>query len=244
MTEEKRRLYGIVGWSTLVIPIWVFCLWASKGERYIISYLFISIISEFLAIFLLLIRKNYLFWYFIIGFLAYFPSMVLGISLNIITLLIIAFGRMVSPNLIIICTLLFIGFYCIIPLNYYLNDYRLTKKQRLKSFDFDKGSYDITHPSIVRSDAFADFYFKSFLFKAHHGLVKFHLIFPISGGAIAIIAGNISKNFQLGIGLVAMLLTVVLSIQGTIVGPLNAWIVYRLEKRYGKKIIIDWKESE
>jgi hypothetical protein len=170
--------------------------------------------------------------------------MVFGLALNTGALLILAFGKQASPDWIITGTLLFFALYCFFPLKYYHDDYHRTEKDRLKSFDFDNGTYDITAPSIIRGDAFADFYSKSLLSKAFTGIVGLHIIFPISGGAIAIIAGNISKNLQLGIGLAATFLSTILMIQFGIPGVFNAWQVLQLEKKYGKKIRILWGDED
>lgn len=245
MTTEEKRLFSIVSWCTLfIIPLWSIVLWALDGNRYLIPYLIVSGSGSIASIVLLLFRRNFLFWYFICGTLALFTTMTLGISLITGVLLIFAFGKYVPPNIIMLSTLLVYVTYFIFPIKYYYNDYHKTEKDRLKSFDFKNNTYDIKQQSIVRGDAFADFYVKSFLSKAHYGIIRLHIIFPIGGGAIAIIAGNISKNLQLTIGVSAVVLTTILFIQIFSLGFFNAWQVYRLEKKYGKKIMIDWGEEE
>ncbi|HLV33139.1 MAG TPA: hypothetical protein VKY57_16345 [Chitinispirillaceae bacterium] len=245
MTEEKKRLYTISLVCTITMtPVWSLGLYAFGSTQFLKQYLVFSIFSGFLAIILLLLKKDYLFWYFNICLLSYIPSMIVGMALNTGALLILAFNEYASPSWLMAGTLLFYLVYCYFPIKYYYNDYHRNEKARLKSFDFDKGTYDITHPSLIRSDAFSDYFFKSFLSKAYTGIVRFHLLFPISGGAIAIIAGKVSKNFQLGIGLAAIFLSTITFIQFGIPGIFSAWQVYRLEKRYGKKIMIDWGEDE
>ena len=245
MTDEEKSLFTIVGWGTLfTIPLWAIGLWGFGSPQFIRPYCVVSIISSLLAVVLLICKRNYLFWHFVIAMLGYVPSMVLGMALNTGAVLIIVYGKHLSPNLIMTGTVLFFASYCYFPLKYYHDDYYRTEKDRLKSFDFDEGTYDITSPSLTRGDAFSDFFFKSFLSKAVIGVVRFHLIFPISGGAIAIIAGKISKNLQLGVGLAAFFLSTIMIIQFGVPGIFVAWQVYRLEKRYGKKIMIDWGEEE
>src|SRR5690554_1546849 len=245
MTEKKKRLFSIVGWGTLFsIPLWALVLWGFGSSQFIKPYCILSISCGFSATILLLFRRNYLFWYFNICLLSYIPSMIVGMALNTGALLILAFNEYASPSWLMAGTHLFYLVYCYFPIKYYCNDYHRNENARLKSFDFDKGTYDITHPSLIRSDAFSDYFFKSFLSKAYTGIVRFHLLFPISGGAIAIIAGKVSKNFQLGIGLAAIFLSTITFIQFGIPGIFSAWQVYRLEKRYGKKIMIDWGEDE
>jgi hypothetical protein len=245
MSTAKNRLNMIATWCTItVVPLWCLGLWGFGGTNFIKPYCFLSVTSGIAAIVLLLLRKNYLFWYFIIILLSYFPSMVLGLILNTSLVLILAFGNHISHNLIMAITFLFFGSYCYFPLKYYHDDYYRTEKDRLKSFNFQDGLYDITKSSLLRGDAFSDYYFKSFLCNAYSGIVKLYILFPLSGGAIAIIAGNISKNLQLGIGLFAFFISTITFIQFGIPGFFNAWQVYRLENKYGKKIMIDWGEEE
>jgi hypothetical protein len=245
MTTEKKRLYAMVGWGALfTIPLWSTLIWAFRGGTYLLSYWVVAFTCEIMAAIMLFYRDSYLFNYFVIGLLAYFPSMVLGLVLITGSLLILAFGGIVSPTLIMTFTLLFFATYCFFPLKYYYDDYHKTEKDRLKSFDFEEGTYDITNQSLMRGDAFADYYTKSVLSKAYSGVIKLHLLFPISGGAIAIIAGNISKNLQLGIGLVAAFLATITFIQFGIPGFFNAWQVRQIERRHGKKIRILWGDEE
>jgi hypothetical protein len=245
MTTEQKRLYTLIGCGTFfTIPLWALGLWAFSCGVYIGYYVVIGIISELVAFGLLISQKNRLFWYFILILLSFLPSMVLGLALNTGAVLILAFGQYVSANLLMIGTLIFFTTYCYFPIKYYHDDYHKTEKHRLKSFDFEKGTYDITNPTLLRNDSFADYYFKSFLSKTHSGVIKLYLLFPISGGAIAIIAGKISKNLQLGIGLAAFFLSTIMFIQFGIPGLFNAWQVRQLEKKHGKKIMIDWGDEK
>ena len=245
MTTEKKRLFSIVTWSTLfTIPLWSLGLWAFSAGVYLPIYIVVSVFFGITVYGLLAFCRGSLFWYFTICMLAYFPTMVLGLAFNTGSLLIIAFSQYISSTWIMNGTLLFFALYCVFPLKYYHDDYHRTEKDRLKSFDFDEGTYDITKQSLMRGDAFADFYTKSFLSKAYSGVIKLHLLFPISGGAIAIIAGNISKNLQLGVGLAAFFLSTITFIQFGIPGFFNAWQVHQLEKRYGKKIRILWGDEK
>ncbi len=245
MTTEKKRLYAMVSWGALfTIPLWSLLIWAFGGGRYLIPYWTMAFTCEIIATTMIFNRNDSLFNYFAIGLLAYFPSMVLGLSLITGTLLILAFGNIISPGLIMAFTLIFFAVYCLFPLKYYHEDYQKTEKDRLKSFDFEEGTYDVTNQSLMRGDAFADYYTKSLLSKAYSGVIRMHLLFPIGGGAIAIIAGNISKNLQLGIGLVAAFLATITFIQFGIPGFFNAWQVRQLEKRYGKRIRILWGDEE
>jgi len=245
MTTEEKRLVSIVFWCTLVIvPLWSIILWGIGGDRYLIPYLIVSGSGSIASIVICLFRRNFLFWYFFCGTLALFTTMTLGISLITGVLLIVAFGRQAPSDIIMLSTLLAYAIYFIFPTRYYYDDYHRTEKDRLKSFDFSNSTYDIKRQSIVRGDAFADFYTKSFLSKVHYGAIRLHIIFPIAGGAVAIIAGNISKNLQLAIGITATVLTTILLIQIFSLGSFNTWQVYRLEKKYGKKIMIDWGDEE
>ena len=245
MTEEKKRLFAIVAWSTFfIIPLWSLSLWAFSAKSYLIIYWIVAFTGSSYSFFLALFRKKFIFSYYIAVTTVLFTTMTFGLALITGALLILAFGKNYSPNLIMILALLAYAFYCIFPLKYYHADYYRTEKDRLKSFDFEKGTYDIKSQSIVRGEAFADFYTKSFLSKAHYGVIRLHLLFPISGGAIAIIAGNISKSLQLGIGIIAAILTTVLLIQGFSLGIFNAWQVRKLEKHYGKKIRILWGDEK
>ncbi|MBN1603125.1 MAG: hypothetical protein JW915_16070 [Chitinispirillaceae bacterium] len=245
MTTEKKRLYAIVAWSSFfAIPISAGGLFAFYAGAYIKPYLITAYISHFFALLVLIFRRNHLFWYFTIILFTLFTSLALGFALNTGALLVLAFGKYVPANLILIGTLTYFMVYCYFPFKYYYYDYHRTENDRLKSFDFKNGTYDIKHPTLLRGDSFADYYTMSFLAKAHYRVIKFHLFFPISGGAIAIIAGKLSKNIQLSIGLLAAYLSTILFLQIVIPGIFNAWQVYRLEKKYGKKIIIDWGKEE
>lgn len=244
MTTEKKRLFSIVTWSTFfIIPLWSLALWAFNAEDYLAPYWIIAGIGATMS-FVFLLRKEYLLWYFLAGTISALSSIIVGLAFITGALLIMAFSENVSPNTIMIITFVIYAIYSVFPLKYYYNDYHRTENDRMKSFDFENGTYDIKSQSIVRGDAFADFYTKSFLAKAHYGVIRLHLIFPISGGAIAIIAGNISKNLQLGIGIVAVILTSVLFIQIFSLGFFNAWQVRQLEKRYGKRIRILWGDEK
>lgn len=245
MTTEKKRLYAMVGWGALfTIPIWSLGLWAFGSGSYLLPYWLVAFTCEIIATIMLCYRNGSLFNYFVIGLLAYFPSMVLGLAFNTGATLILAFGEYLPSDLIMSATLFFFCVYCFFPLKYYHDDYHRTEKDRLKSFDFDAGTYDITNQSLMRGDAFADYYTKSLLSKAYTGVVRLHLLFPISGGAIAIIAGNISKNLQLGIGIAAFFVSTITFIQFGIPGFFNAWQVHKLEKRYGKRIRILWGDED
>lgn len=245
MTTEKKRLYAMVGWGILfTIPLWSSLVWAFGGGPYLLPYWIVGLTCEIIAAIMLCYSNSSLFNYFVIGLLAYFPSMVLGLVFITGSLLILAFGGFASSNMIMVCTFLFFTAYSFFPLKYYHDDYHKTEKDRLKSFDFEEGTYDITKQSLMRGDAFADYYAKSLLSKAYSGVIRLHLLFPISGGAIAIIAGKISKNLQLGIGLVAAFLATITFIQFGIPGFFNAWQVRRLEKRYGKRIRILWGDEK
>lgn len=235
----------MVGWGTFfTIPLWSLMLWAFGGGVYLLPYWVVACTCEIIAAVMLRYRKDFLFNYFVINLLAYFPSMVLGLVLVTGALLILAFGSFISPILIMSSTLFFFCAYCFFPLKYYRDDYCRTENDRFKSFDFEDGTYDIAHQSLTRGDAFADFYAKSILSKAYSGVIRLHLLFPISGGAIAIIAGKISRDLQLGIGLVAAFISTITFIQFGIAGFFNAWQVRKLEKRYGKRIRIVWGDED
>lgn len=226
-----------------MIPLCTGGLFSFYAKAYIFPYLTFAYSLHLIAILILFFRRNYLFWYFTIPILTAFTSLVLGLTLNTGALLVLAFGKYFPSHSILIGTLVFFAVYCYFPLKYYHDDYHRTEKDRLKSFNFDKGTYDITHPTLLRGDSFADYYAKSFLSKAHYGVIRFHLLFPIGGGAIAIIAGKISNNLQLGIGLIASFLSTILFIQIVIPGIFNAWQVHLLEIKHNKKITIDWGEE-
>jgi hypothetical protein len=243
MITAKKRLFSIIGWSSfLVIPLWARCIWVFGGDQLVLPYLLCAYLLEILSVTILFVRRDSLFWYFSAILFSAFPSLVLSFALITGTLLMKAFGQYLSPNIVSFLTLCFYTIYCFFPFNYYYNDYHRTKKERLKSFDFNRGTYDISSQSIIRGDAFADYYTKSILSKINYGIIRLHLLFPISGGAIAIIAGKISKSLQLGIGLFAFITLTILFIQGLMAGVFNAWQVRQLEKLYGKKIKIDWGE--
>lgn len=245
MTTDQKRLYSIVGWSSfLMIPISSVGLYAFYAKSFIIPYLIFAYAIHIFAFFLTIFKRHDLFWYFFIIVATMSTSMALGFVLNTSALLVIAFGKYIPGNWILIGTLIYFTLYCYFPLKYYYIDYHRTEKDRLKSFDFEKGTYDITHPTLLRGDSFADYYEQSFLAKAHYGVIRFHLLFPISGGAIAIIAGKISRNLQLGIGLIAAFLSTIMFIQFVIPGFFNAWQVRQLEKKHGKKIMIDWGDGK
>jgi|GEM_PF-2725945 len=245
MTTEKKRYVTVVFCNAcFLIPFWSIALWAFSDNRYLVHYWVVSVTGAVLSAVLLIFRRDSIFWYFVAFAAGAFTSIVYGLSLVTGTLLILAFKNRLPSGFIMVSTLLVYAVYLVFPLKYYLNDYYRTEKDRLKAFDFDEGTYNIKESSITRSDAFADYYFESLLSKTHYGLMRLYLLFPIGGGAIAIIAGKISKNFQLGLGIISVILTNILFIQMYAPVIVNILQVHRLEKRYGKKIMIDWGEEE
>jgi hypothetical protein len=245
MTTEKKRLYSIVVYSSLfAIPLSAIGLYAFYASAYIKPYLIFAYTFHLLAVFLIIFKRNSLLWYFSIILLTAFSSLTIGFALNTGALLILAFGKYVPANWILIGTFAYFALCCISPLKYYHDDYHKTEKKRLKSFDFEKGTYDITTPTLIRSDAFADYYETTFYAKVNRGIITFYLLFPISGGAIAIVAGKISKSLQLGIGIGAAILSTLFFIHCILPGVFNVWQVRQLEKKCGKKIMIYWGDSE
>ncbi|MDG5817060.1 hypothetical protein QA601_18325 [Chitinispirillales bacterium ANBcel5] len=251
MIKEKKRPYSIIGYSVFtIIPLLSVALWVFGGVAFLPYYLVTGLIASTIAFFFLQLKQNRLFWHFLAPCLTYFFTMGSGLAMITGALLALALGNTASADIIMALTLLFFICYSFFPLKYYYDDYHFTEKDRLKCFDFRNGTYFMSQQTIidnkglVRSGAFADYYSKSFLSKAHHGVIGLNILFPIGGGAIAIIAGRISKNFQLGIGVFAAFLSTVMFIQFGIAGVFNAWQVRQLEKKHGKKIHIIWGDEK
>jgi hypothetical protein len=168
--------------------------------------------------------KKWLFWVFFPQLISFF-SYVIGFLLLTIAFLDSTLGKMYSFEFYFLLSFGISTIYLITALPFFFNDYKRKTKERLSSFDFDIGTYDLSRHSLLGMNIYADFYAKSILSKIHMVVIKATFFGSISGAVIGIIAGKISGSFQMGVGLFATILTDIFLLQ--IAAPLMQ-VVYRI----------------